>query len=50
MIVHLSVRDLLEPPDENVFTNEHYVVISDRLVFALNNFGGLCCLLMCVSS
>lgn len=54
VIDHLSVRDLLEPTDENVFKNsalcchlfQHYVVI----IFALNNFGGLCCLLMCVSS
>lgn len=46
MIDHLSIKDILNPTDENVFTDEHYVVIFDRLVFALNNSEGLCCLLL----
>lgn len=50
MIDHLSVKDILNPTDENVFTDEHYVVIFDNLVFVLNNSEGLCCLLLlCVS-
>lgn len=46
VIDHLSVKDILNPTDENVFTDEHYVVIFDHF----NNSGGLCCLLLlCVS-
>lgn len=50
VIDHLSVKDILNPTDENVFTDEHYVVLFDHVVFALNNSEGLCCLLLlCVS-
>lgn len=45
-IDHLSIKDILNPTDENVFTDEHSVVILDSLVFALNNSEGLCCLLL----
>lgn len=50
VIDHLSIKDILNPTDENVFTDEHYVVIFSHLVFALNNSERLCCLLLlCVS-
>lgn len=48
VIDHLSVKDILNPTDENVFTDEHYVVIFDHAVFALDNSEGLCCLFIVV--